>query len=117
MRQATPAQGIPIVARLFAVFSFVLALLAILSFWPPKSAAVIAWLTGWIAICLATSIAILRRWRYAPTLVWILNVLAGFSALAALRSGLLQGVGILIDIGLFVPLVWFAIWYQKSRSR
>ena len=100
---------------MFAVFAFVLALLALLSFWPPKSPAVIAWLLLWIAICLGTGIAILRRERYAPALVWTLNILAGLSALAALNSGLLRGVGILIDMILFVPLVWFAIWYQRRR--
>jgi hypothetical protein len=56
----------------------------------------------------------LRGARHAPTLVWILNTLAVLSAVAALNSGLLRGVGILIDILLFVPLVWFAIWYQAG---
>lgn len=114
-RQAAASPPIPIVAKMFAVFSFVLALLAVLSFWPPKSPAVLAWLLFWIAICLVTGIAILRRERYAPTVVWILTILSGFSALSALKSGLLRGTGILIDILLFVPLVWFAIWYQRRR--
>jgi hypothetical protein len=100
---------------MFVVFSFVLALLAVLSFWPPKSPAVLAWLLFWIATCLATGIAILRRERYAPSVVWILTILSGFSALSAFKSGLLRGPGILIDILLFVPLVWFAIWYQRRR--
>jgi hypothetical protein len=114
-RQTAGLQSLHIVARMFAVFSFVLALLALLSFWPPKSPVVVAWLVLWIAICLATSIAILRRAPYSLTLVWTLNILAGLSALAALNSGLLRGVGILIVVLLFVPLVWFAIWYQRHR--
>jgi hypothetical protein len=101
--------------KVFAAFSFVLALIAVLSFWPPKSPAVIAWLLIWVAMCLATGIAILRRERHAPAIVWILIVLAGLSALAAFQSGFLRGIGILIDILLFVPLVGFAIWYQRSR--
>jgi hypothetical protein len=100
---------------MFAGFSFVLALLAVHSFWPPKSLTVVAWLLLWTAICLATGIAILRRGQYAPTLVWLLVVLSGCSALAALQSGLLHGVGILIDVLLFVPLIGFAIWYPRSR--
>lgn len=95
------------------MFSFVLALLGLLSFWPPKSSVVVAWLLVWTTICLATGVAILRSARYAPTLVWILNTAAGLSALAALNRGLLRGIGILIDILLFVPLVWFAMWYQR----
>lgn len=113
-RQAA-APPIPAAAKMFALFSFVLAVIAVLTFWPPKSPAVVAWLVFWVAICLATGMAILRRARYAPALVWSLTILATLSALAALRSGLLQGVGILIEIVLFVPLIWFSIWYQRSR--
>jgi hypothetical protein len=47
--------------------------------------------------------------------VWSLNILAGLSAIAAFRRGLLAGAGILIDILLFVPMIWFAIWYQRHR--
>jgi hypothetical protein len=100
---------------MFVAFCVVLALLAVLSFWPPKSLAIVAWLLAWVAICLGAGVAILRRGRHAPTLVWALIVMSGLSALAAFNSGLLRGVGILIDIFLFVPQVWFAIWYQKSR--
>lgn len=114
-RQATAPQSLHTVEKLFVAFSFVLALVALLSLWPPKSPAVVAWLFLWIAICLATGIAILRRAQYAPAIVWTLNILAGLSALAAFNSGLLRGVGIFIDIALFVPLVWFAIWYQRRR--
>ena len=42
-------------------------------------------------------------------------VLAGYSAVSAFRSGLLGGVGIVIDIVLGIPLIWFAIWYQRHR--
>jgi hypothetical protein len=108
-------QSLHSMARLFAVFSFVLALSALFSFWPPKSTAVIVWLLLWTTVCLATGIAVLRRARYAPALVWTLNILAGLSAVSALSSGLLRGVRILIDILLFVPLVWFAFWYQRRR--
>ena len=114
-RQAGALQPLHIVARMFAAFSFVLAVVALLSFWPPKSPAVVVWLLLWIGVCLSTTIAILWRARYAPTIVWILNIVAGLSALAALRSGLLRGVGVLIDIVLFIPLVGFAIWYQRNR--
>ena len=55
------------------------------------------------------------RARYAPSLVWGLIVLASYSAISAFRSGLLGTVGILIDVLLFIPLIWFAIWYQRSR--
>jgi hypothetical protein len=114
-RKTAGLKSLHSVARVFAVFCFVLALLALLSFWPPKSPTVVAWLLLWTAICLATGVAILRRARYALVLVWTLNTLAALSALTALNSGLLRGVGILIDILLFVPLVWFAIWYQTRR--
>ena len=112
---AGPLQPLHAVARVFAAFSFVLALLALLSFWPPKSPAVVAWLLLWVAICVATGITILNRARYAPALVWSLILLAGYSAISAFRSGLLEGVGILIDILLGIPLIWFAIWYQRRR--
>lgn len=59
--------------------------------------------------------AILRHARHAPMLVWSLIVVAGYSAISALRGGLLAGVGILIDVVLFIPLVWFAIWYHRHR--
>jgi hypothetical protein len=101
---------------MFAVFCFVLVPIALISFWPPKTPSVGAWLLLWIAVCLATGIAILRRAWYAPTLVWTLNILAGLRAAAAIHRGRLRGVGILIELLLFVPLVWFAIWYQRRRS-
>jgi hypothetical protein len=113
--QTVAHQSLHLAARMFAVFSFVLALIALFSFWPPKSIAVVVWLLLWTTVCLATGIAILRAARNAPTLVWSLNFLAGLSALAALSGGLLRGVGIVIDILLFVPLVWFAVWYQRHR--
>ena len=116
-RQAAALQPLHIAAKLFVGFSLVLALLALVSFWPPRSAAVIAWLLLWVGVCLSTSVAILRRARYAPAAVWSLNVLAGLSALAALNSGLLRGVGILIDIALLVPMLGFAIWYQRRARR
>ena len=55
------------------------------------------------------------RAGYAPSLVWGLIVLASYSAISAFRSGLPGTVGILIDVLLFIPLIWFAIWYQRSR--
>jgi hypothetical protein len=110
-------QPLHIAAKLFVGFSLVLALLALVSFWPPRSAAVIAWLLLWVGVCLSTSIAILRRARSAPAVVWSLNVLAGLSALAALDSGLLRGVGILIDIALLIPMLGFGIWYQRRARR
>jgi uncharacterized membrane protein len=112
---ASPNQPVPAVAKAFAAFSFLLALIGVITFWPPKSPAVVAWILVWGAICLATGIAILRRMRYAPALVWTLLAVAGVSALDALRSGLLGGIGMLIDIVLFVPLVSFAVWYQRNQ--
>ncbi len=102
-------------ARVFAAFCFVLALLGLLSFWPPTSPAIVAWLLGWTMTCLGTGIAIVRRARYAPSFVWGLIILASYSAISAFRSGLLGTVGILIDVLLFIPLIWFAISYQRSR--
>jgi hypothetical protein len=112
---ASPNQPVPAVAKAFAAFSFLLALIGVITFWPPKSPAVVAWVFVWGATCVATGIAILRRARYAPALVWTLLSVAGLSALDALRSGLLGGIGILVDIVLFVPLIWFAVWYQRNQ--
>jgi hypothetical protein len=92
-----------------------LAAIALLAFWPPTAVDVIVWLAGWMALCVATGVAILRQHRFAPALVWTVLVVAGLSAVLALRSGLLDTVGIIIDIVLFVPLIWFAIWYQRRR--
>lgn len=113
MRNAETTSSNAIVAKTFAVFYFVLALIALLTFWPPKSPAVVAWLLVWITVCLAVGIAILRRKRYAAALVWILTILSGFSALAAFKSGALRGMDMLIEILMLVVLVWFAIWYQR----
>ena len=104
-------------ARIFVVFCIVMALLGLISFWPPKSPAVVAWLLVWTTICLGTAFAIARRARSAPILVWSLLALAGYSAVSLFRSGSLGSVGIVIDIVLFVPLIWFAIWYQRYRQR
>jgi hypothetical protein len=101
-------------AKAFAAFTFVLALLALLSFWPPTSADVIMWLVLWVGLCVATSVAILGRYRYATWLVWALLGMGIYSAVTALRSGMLNAIGIVIDIVLFVPLVWFAMWYQRA---
>lgn len=92
-----------------------MALLGLISFWPPKSAAVGAWLVVWTSICLGTAFAIARRARYAPILVWSLLALAGYSAVSLFRSGSLGSIGIVIDIVLFIPLIWFAFWYQRHR--
>jgi hypothetical protein len=35
----------------------------------------------------------------------------------ALRDGILRSVGILIDVALFVPMIAFAVWYQKRRRQ
>ena len=113
--QAAAVGAVPAAARLFAAFCFVLALLGLLSFWPPRSPATVVWLVMWTLVSVLTGIAIVRRARYAPTLVWSLIVLAGYSAVSAFRGGLLGGVGILIDMLLSIPLVWFAIWYQRHR--
>jgi hypothetical protein len=112
---ASPNQPVPAVAKAFAAFSFLLALIGVITFWPPKSPAVVAWVFVWGATCVATGIAILRRARSAPALVWTVLAVAGVSALDALRSGLLGGIGILIDIVLFVPLISFAVWYQRNQ--
>jgi hypothetical protein len=114
-RQAAAAQHLHAVVRMFVGFCIVLALLGLLSFWPPTSPAIVAWLLVWTMTCLGTAIAIVRRARYAPSLVWGLIILASYSAISAFRSGLLGAVGILIDVLLFTPLIWFAIWYQRRR--
>ena len=106
---------VPIAAKIFAAFAFILALIALLTFWPPTTADVTIWLLVWIALCAATGVAILRRHRYATSLVWTLLGMALLSAGTALRSGMLDAAGIAIDIALFAPLIWFAIWYQRSR--
>ena len=111
------APPLPLAAKLFAGFCLVLAMLALISFWPPRSPAVIAWLVVWVGVCLWACLAILRSASHAPVVVWILNILAGLSALAAWRGGVLRGVGILIDIVLVVPMLWFSVWYQRSRTR
>jgi hypothetical protein len=108
--------GLPIPARMFAAFSFVLAVLALVAFWPPTSPVVVGWLVLWVGTCAATGVAILRRQRHAAYLVWLLTGLATLSAALALQSGMLTPTGIVIDILLFTPLYWFAIWYQRSRS-
>lgn len=102
-------------ARMFVVFCIAMALLGLLAFWPPRSAAVVAWLVVWTVICLGTAIAIVRRARYASVLVWGLLALAGHSAVSAFRSGLLGSIGVVIDIVLFIPLIWFAVWYPRHR--
>ena len=114
--QRDPAvQPLHPVARMFVVFCIAMALLGLLSFWPPRSPAIVAWLLVWTVTCLGTGIAIGRRARYAPSLVWSLIILASYSAVSAFRSGLLGGVGVFIDILLGIPLIWFAIWYQRRR--
>jgi hypothetical protein len=75
----------------------------------------VAWLLVWTAVTAGAGVAILRRARYASVAVWTLLVLACLSAFAASRAGSLRGIGILIDMLLFVPLVWFAIWYPRRR--
>ena len=102
-------------ARMFVGFCVAMALVGLISFWPPRSAPVVAWILVWTGICLGTAVAIMRRARFAPLLVWSLLVLAGYSAFSAFRSGLLEGIGIVIDIVLFIPLIWFALWYQRHR--
>jgi hypothetical protein len=114
-RRAASVQPLHAVVRMFVVFCIVMALLGLLSFWPPRSPAIVAWLLIWTLTCLGTGIAIMRRARYAPSLVWSLIILAGYSAISAFRSGLLGSVGILIEILLGIPLIWFAIWYQRRR--
>ena len=112
-----PATDQPLhpVARAFVGFCLLMAVLGLVSFWPPKSSAVVAWLLVWTTICLGTAIAILRRASYAPSLVWILLALAGYSAVSLFLSGSLGAIGIVIDIVLFTPLIWFAVWYRKHR--
>ena len=113
----TTAVGPPLhtFARMFVGFCIAMAVVGLISFWPPSSSAVVVWLLAWTGICLGTAVAIMRRARFAPILVWSLLVLAGYSAVSALRSGMLGRIGIVIDIVLFIPLIWFALWYQRHR--
>ena len=114
-RQAAATPPLHAVARMFVVLCIVLALVGVVSFWPPRSPAIVAWLLVWTITCLGTSIAILRRARYAPSLVWTLLALAGYSAISAFRSGIRGGVCLVIEILLAITLVWFAIWYKRRR--
>jgi hypothetical protein len=50
-----------------------------------------------------------------PASCGVSTMLACCSAVFAFRNGLLEGAGVLIDILLGVPIVWFAIWYQKRH--
>jgi hypothetical protein len=101
--------------RVFAAFAVVLAAIALAAFWPPANLAIIAWLVFWCGLCLLTAYAIVRRARYAPAAIWALNGVAWLSAVAALRDGMLQGIGIVIDVVLFIPMIWFSVWYQRRR--
>jgi hypothetical protein len=109
------APRVPAVAKVFAAFLFVLAVIALLAFWPPTAVDEIAWLIVWMTLCVTTSVAILRHERFAAPLVWTVIVVASLSAALALRAGLLDAMGVVIDIVLFVPMICFAIWYQRSR--
>lgn len=109
-------QPLHAVVRLFVLFCVVMAFLGLLAFWPPRSPAIIGWLIVWTVLCLGTAMAIVQRARYAPFLVWSLVALAVYSAVSAFRGGMLDNVGILIDIMLGIPLVWFAIWYQRRHA-
>jgi hypothetical protein len=108
-------RAIPRGAQVFAAFSFLLAAIALFTFWPPTSRDVVLWLVLWVGVCVATGTAILRRHRRAPLLVWALIAMGMLSALTALRSGMLDATGIAIDIALFTPMIGFAIWYQRNR--
>lgn len=101
--------------RIFAAFCIILAVIALAAFWPPSNAAIIRWLVLWCGLCISSAVGILRRARYAPAAIWGLNALAWLSAFTAYRDGMLQGVGILIDLALFIPMTWFAVWYQRTR--
>ena len=111
----TEAQPLHPVARTFVGFCLLMALLGLISFRPPKSPAIVAWLLVWTTICLGTAFAIMRRVRYAPILVWSLLALAGYSAVSLFLSGSLGAIGVVIDIVLFIPLIWFALWYQRRQ--
>ena len=78
---------------------------------------VIAWLVAWCGLCLLSGAGILRRARYAPAAIWAVILVAMLSALSLLRSGGLDATGILVDVVLFVPLIWFAVWYQSRRRQ
>ena len=97
------------------MFSFALAAIGFMAFWPPQSAAIIGWLIVWTSVCLATGIAILRRARQASALVWALILVSTVSAVDAYVSGMLRGIGIVIDIALFAPLIWFAVWFHRNQ--
>ncbi len=86
-QQAAAVQPLHAVTKMFVAFCVVMALLGFVSFWPPRSPAVVAWLLVWTITCLGTGIAIVRRARYAPGLVWSLIILASYSAVSAFRSG------------------------------
>jgi hypothetical protein len=102
--------------KVFAAFCVLLAAIALAAFWPPTQPPIIAWLVFWCGLCLLAAYGIVRRARYAPAAIWGLTGIAILSAMAALRDGMLDGIGILIDVVLFVPMIGFAIWYQRRRG-
>ena len=102
--------------RVFAAFCVALAVIALAAFWPPTNGTVITWLAVWCGLCVLTAVAILRGARYASIPIWTLNALAWLSAVTAFRSGMLEGIGIVIDVVLFIPMTWFAVWYQMRRK-
>ena len=104
-----------IAEKVFAAFAVLLAAIALTAFWPPANLAIITWLIFWCGLCLLTAYAIVRRARYATIGVWAINAVALLSAIAALRDGMLQGIGIIIDVALFIPMIWFSVWYQRRR--
>ena len=110
-------RSLHVAEKVFAGFCLALAAIALAAFWPPANAAIITWLVLWCGLCVVTAVAITRRARYAPVAVWALVGLTILSAMAAARDGMLDAVGIVIDIILFVPLIWFAAWYHARRKR
>jgi hypothetical protein len=110
-----PARRLHLAEKVFVVFCVALTAVALAAFWPPANAAIISWLVLWCGLCLLTAGAIMWRLRLAPVAVWGLVGLTILSAMAAIRDGMLDATGILIDVVLFVPLIWFSVWYHGRR--
>jgi hypothetical protein len=115
-QQTVVVRQLHLAEKAFAAFCVILAVIALAAFWPPTNITIIRWLVLWCGLCVLTAFAIVRRARFAPAAIWTLNALAWLSAVTAFRSGMLEGIGIVIDLALFIPMTWFAVWYQIRRK-
>jgi len=107
--QAAP---IPLVAKVFAVYCCAFGGIGIFALVArtPLVATGVGWVLVWTVVCLAAGIGILRRARFAPTMVWFRVALSALGLLSAFKRGLLVPNLVLLTLE-----VWFALWYQSRR--